>query len=207
MSRLLIAILILALSYYPVLYLATWWAKDNVITKLINATKSDERDTLEAYINWEKLRTFMKRNLKNKAESIRKARSVPSFGPPAGKIDKLVDHYVTPKGIGMALAIKDMRYPETSPRAFIADSRIEAPSAFAITLALPEKVKGKSGPKLNKGQRRLANMFMRVRFVIERQGWDWRWQVTKMHVPVFLVPPEVYTLDQVKQKLNQAGPM
>jgi hypothetical protein len=204
MPRFLIAILVLALGYYPVLYVITWWTKDEVITELVTAAKKDKLDTLEAYIDWDKLRTNLKHDLKNRAESIRQARSVPAFGPPPDKIDGLVEHYVTPKGIEMAFAIHDMRYPDTSPRAFIADSDVDGPSSFSVTLALPEKIEGEKGPGLSKGQRRLANRFMRVRFVFERQGW--RWRAREMHVPIFLVPPEAYTIAQVKDKLDKVEP-
>lgn len=206
MPRFLTIILILALGYYPVLYAITWWAKDEVVTTLVTATESDDLDTLEAHVNWDKLKTFLKRDLENRAESIRNAKSVPSFGPAPEKMSGLVDHYITPEGIEMALTIKDMRYPDTPPRAFIADSDIEGPSSFSVTLALPEDVRGKSGPNFHKGQRRLANQFMRVRFVFVRQGWGWQWRAHEMHVPVFLVPPQAYTPEQVKQKLEQAEP-
>ena len=204
MSRVLIAILVLALAYYPTLYALTWQAKDDVIAKLITAAEKQDRDTLQAYVDWDRLKQFLKRDLGSKAESVRNAQSVPSFGPPPDKIDELVDHYITPKGIQMALAIKKMRYPDTAPRAFIAESGIEGPSSFSVTLALPEKIEGKKGPRLSKGQRRLANQFMRVRFVFVRKGW--RWRTTQMHVPIFLVPPEAISPAQIERKLKQAGP-
>ena len=206
MPRFLIIILILALSYYPVLYVITWWAMDGVITKLATAAEDGAHDTLESHVSWDRMRAFLKRDLKDKAKSIRNAKSVPSFGPPPEKMDQLVDHYATPNGIDMALRIKDMRYPDTSPRAFIADSAIEGPSSFSVTLALPKKIEGADGPQLSKGQRRLANTFMRVRFLFKRSSWHGRWRAIEMHVPVFLVPPEIYTLDQVREKLN-SGPM
>ena len=207
MPRLFVAIVILALSYYPVLYGITWWAKDGVITRLVEAVQAGKGEALESYIHWDKLRAYLKRDLKNKAASIRKAESVPGFGPKPEEMAELVAHYATPKGIEMALAIKKQLYPDTSPRAFIADRSIEGPSSFSVTLALPEKIKRKGDLQLSKKKHPPKGKFLRVRLVFERQGWHLHWRATQMHVPVFLVPPEIYTLEQVKQKLkNQSGP-
>ncbi len=140
---------------------------------------------LAARIDFDNLRSFLKQDLlaeKNDKSPI--GGLYAGTGPDISKIDAVVDYYVQPENIAILYEMRDTAAKDIPVTAFIVGRSFAPLYGFALTFGAP--------PELTKdsGARAIADRY-RVRLVFRLRGF--KWQVSEMHVPIFMVPAFTYS--------------
>lgn len=175
-------IVLLAAGYFSYSY-----SKDKVIAEMIAATERQELDNFAARVDWDALRSFLKQDLverKNQPNPY----NLPT-GPDASKIDSIVDYYVQPANIDILFYYHEEVFSDVPLADFIDSTGFVPPFGFYVTVAYPKNLA--QGNNIVAATR--DRMKVRADFLLDGTTF----KIKKLHVPLFMVPPHVYSTPAV----------
>lgn len=193
--RIFVTAFVLMAGYVVIYASAVELSKDRIVAELIQSARDGDADALRYRLDFRALRSFMKSDLKKKARSMRGGSIAIPIGPEPEQISDLVDFYIQPERIDMLLDLKPKIFPDADPEDFVWDVDFRGPFAFVVTVGYPTP----------EGEQTLYSERMStIKFVFKGHGWIWR--AKEMHVPLFLVPREKYSDEEIEELLSRTFP-
>ena len=164
-----------------------------VLDDVLKQAGQRDFESLQGRINWIELRDNLKQGLKDQKQAMESL----GFGnlqggPRLEDIDAVVDYYVQPANLRVLMGLKDRHFKTTEPDAFVHDTGLVSAWAWKATFGLPVKSVDREDI-LSKQQKKLvsrARSSLTVSLIFTLDGFKWR--VTDMNVPLFLVPDRAY---------------
>lgn len=183
MRNLIILALIGLLLAAPVTLLLA--SQQSVQADVIAAAERGDVQALAARVDFDKLRVFLKHDLKaKKADTSPIGAAYANAGPAAANIDQVVDYYVQPENIAILYAMRQSAFENIPVERFIVRQGLSPVYGFQMTFGLPPEA-------LPEGAARVAAERFQVRAVFRLSGLTWK--VHELHVPLFMVPKHTYS--------------
>lgn len=193
--RIFITAFVLLAGYVVVYASAVELSKDRIVDELVEAARADDAQALRDRLDFRALRSFLKSDLKKKSKAVRGGSVTIPIGPEPDKIDEIVDFYIQPERIDLLLALKPKIFPDADPQDFVWDVDFRGPFSFAVTVGYPAE---------DEQQTLYSERMSTVKFVFKGHGWKWR--AKEMHVPLFMVPRDTYSDDEIEDILSRTLP-
>ncbi len=193
--RIFITAFVLLAGYVVVYASAVELSKDRVVEELVVAARAHDADGLRDRLDFRALRSFLKSDLKKKAKAVRGGSVTIPIGPEPDKIDEIVDFYIQPERIDLLLNLKPNIFPDADPQDFVWDVDFHGPFAFAVTVGYPAE---------DEQQTLYSERMSTMTFIFKAHGWVWR--AKEMHVPLFMVPRETYSDEEIEDLLSRTLP-
>jgi hypothetical protein len=178
---------ILIFGYIAVYAGAVYVSKDRVAQELVQAVEAKDMATIESRIDFRAVRSFLKKDLSKKAQAVRAGGVAKGIGPAPERIEEIVEYYVQPAMVELLLDLRPQAFPESKASDFIYSVRYYNPLTFSITVGYPRPEGGVTT---------LGDKMSAITFVFKAHGW--RWRVKEMHVPLFMVPREIYDKQDIE---------
>ncbi len=176
----------LAFGVFNLLYGAfAYFGQRAVIHDFIQAAAQNDPAIIDRRVAWDDLRESLNDRLPETLSATSGLLGGRTLGPSPDQVPAIVDYYVRPENLEILFYFRTLFFADVPPEDFIHSSFWVSPYRFHITAGYPQghEVTSETGISLP------TNM-MRVRMVFALRGM--RWQMTEMHVPVFLIPRRTY---------------
>ncbi len=175
---------ILYISFFPV---AALLSKGAVLEEFLSAANNGDSEVIEERINFEALRMNLIRTLETKTQNVRSGPGRIRIGPEPDKVEKVVNYYIRPENVDLALQIKEIIFPQIQERDFIRDTGLIFPFGFKITVGYPV-----GNNMQNLGPEPPTSPLLKITFHFYLEGG--RWVISNADIPLFMVPPDVQDL-------------
>ena len=186
------ALVILALAGLLIVLPAAVWfySQKSVEAEVIAAIERNDVSALAARVDFDKLRAFLKEDLRTKKADKSPIGSLyASSGPSVENIDKVVDYYVQPENIEILYYLRQSTFEDIPVERFIVKRGFSPVYGFTMTFGLPPEA-------MKDGAARMAAERFQVRIVFRLSGLTWK--VAELHAPLFMVPEHVYSQPAVQ---------
>lgn len=223
--RFVVVALVLCLGYVVLYASAVKLSKDRVVSELIRAVDSGDMAAIESRVDFRALRAFVKKDLRSQSTA---AQDVTLYNGETGVADQavvvddyntvngaivsvagdveaqdedesdlnaIVDYYVSEDRLALALDLRRRIFGQAETRDFVWDVSFHGPFAFVVTVGYP-RTEGLAPT--------MSEMRSSVEFVFKANGW--KWEAKEMYVPLFLVPKDIYTEEQIEELLFPRAP-
>lgn len=180
--------LILASSAVAVIAIATivyFYSKDKVIDEMIDAAHRADVAAFSSRIDWPGAREYAKTDLAKQKGGL----GGDQMGPAKGDIPRVVDYYMQPANLDIIFYLREELFPNIPEKDFIQSVSYSPPYGFTVTVGLPKNV---GGGEIPEGMRSRIKAWATFRL----DGLTWK--MREFTVPLFIVPPHVYSTPAVE---------
>lgn len=171
--------------------------RDPYIAEIMDKAARYDDKGIAQEVDWEKLRTFMKLDLIQRAQ-----KTNPVMGGARGAnlrpdhISRVVDYYIQPQNLVLLFRLKKGYAPYYYESDFIASIKSHKLTGIEVVFQHPEAKS--TSIALGQGQ-------VKAIFSLNK---DIEWKLTELHIPLMMVPsyiPEKDSTDDTIEKLNEKG--
>jgi len=187
MRYLVLAILILAAIVAGSVAAINSSKREKFIDDIVVAAEFNDREKIAQYIDWDTLRSSLKKDLKKRLSVENTAGNAwggrGKIGPAVNDVDDIIDYYVQPKAIGTLFWLKKKYAHEMPFEDFVEKTDFNGLTGFKAVLSNPDsRIDGVSDTDMETGNAVIAYFSM-------QDGM--KWQLIHMDIPLVYIPTDI----------------